>query len=109
MRVYHRTFAGPAILRGGFHDSPWRPSPAADYSYGVFVSADHPLDENEGADGDAVIELTIPDDLFVAYELVEEGKPYREALIPSVELNAYISTARVLDDDESPPDDRFHF
>ena len=56
---------------------------------GVWVSADYPLDENEGAHGNTVLALNVPDDVFEKYEWIEEGKPYREALIPAEVLNRF--------------------
>jgi hypothetical protein len=67
---------------------------------GVFVSAEWPLDENEGADGDTLLELDVPEALFVEYEHVEEGKTYREAMIPAAELNRHREALRVLPDEE---------
>jgi hypothetical protein len=57
-------------------------------SGGVFLS-DKPLDDNEGAGGDHVLEVTLPDDCcdLSYYELVEEGKPYREWCIPAEIIN----------------------
>ena len=66
----------------------------------MFLSADWPLDENEGADGDVVLALEIPDALFVRFELVEEGKTYREAMIPAAALNEHRATLRRLSEDE---------
>src|SRR5438093_4209336 len=89
MRVYHRTRGESVrqILADGFRDGEgsymteqtWR---------GVWVS-DRPLDINEGAAGDYLLVLKIPDHVFCEYEWVEEGKPYREALIPADVLNRY--------------------
>jgi len=62
---------------------------------GVWVT-DRPLDINEGAAGDALLGLVIPDAVFAAYERVENGKPYREALIPASELNKHRDTLRIL-------------
>ena len=67
---------------------------------GIFVSAPWPLDANEGADGNVVIELDVPESLFVDHEHVEEGKTYREAMIPARELNRYLTSVRVLSQDE---------
>ena len=39
-----------------------------------------------------------PRDLFVEYEWVGDGKPYREAMIPAAVPNRY--PVRVLDDDD---------
>ena len=82
MIVYHRTHHSDAILRDGFRDGYYvMPAPVGEL-HGVLVSAEWPLDENEGADGDAVLALEVPADLFADYEHVEEGKTYREAMIP---------------------------
>ena len=59
MLVYHRTPDAEAIFREGFRESrlPFGfdvPELAA--MRGAFVSAEYPLDENEGAKGDQVIE-----------------------------------------------------
>jgi hypothetical protein len=34
-----------------------------------------------------VLELDIPEELFVEYEWVEDDKTYREAMIPAADLN----------------------
>jgi hypothetical protein len=105
MRVYHRTHHADAIEREGFRDgyklfvAPDLPAGILEV-HGIFVSADWPLDENEGADGDIVLELDIPKALFVEYEHVEDGKPYREAMVPAADLNRYRATLRRLSDDE---------
>ena len=103
MLVYHRTHHSTTILRDGFRDGDkmfiTEEGDALDQR-GIFVSAEWPLDENEGADGDGVIELAIPESLFTEYELVEEGLTYREAMIPADALNAHLATARILSDDE---------
>jgi len=85
MKVFHRTFYSDAILAEGFRDSTGTYLSDSIHS-GVWVS-DVPLDENEGADGDKVLLLEIPDHTFAEYEWVEEGNPYREALIPAAILN----------------------
>ena len=86
--VYHRTHHAEAILAEGFRDG-WYLMPGIGELRGIFVSAGWPLNENEGADGDTVLELEIPEAVFAEYEHVEEGKPYREAMIPAAELNRY--------------------
>ena len=55
----------------------------------MWISALAPLGVNEGADGDTVIVIDIPETLFVEHEWVEEAKLYREALVPAAELNRY--------------------
>jgi hypothetical protein len=97
--VYHRTDHADAIEREGFRDAEGRYLTSRLYR-GVWVSAEWPLDENEGADGDVALELAIPDELFDEYEWVEEAKTYREALIPARELNRHRATLRRLTDDE---------
>jgi hypothetical protein len=102
MRVYHRTdhAALAAILRDGFRDGSMMFGPPVGEQEGVFVSAYWPLDASEGAYGDAVLELDVPEELFAEYEHVEEGKTYREAMVPADELNQRLSTARVLTAEE---------
>jgi hypothetical protein len=86
MRVYHRTYHASAIMEEGFRDAEccyltdqlWR---------GVWVS-DRPLDERQGADGDRVLVLTIPEQALLPYEWVEP-KGYREFLVPASLLNEY--------------------
>ena len=86
-RFYHRTRAVVAILRRGFRngkgtyltDRTWR---------GVWLS-NVPLDENKGAAGDALLEVRIPSRLVKPYEWFEEGKPYREFLVPAALLNEH--------------------
>jgi hypothetical protein len=95
--AYHRTHHADAIMRDGFRDGDYV-LPGIGELRGVFVSAEWPLDENEGADGDAVIELDVPDALFVEFEWVTEDATYREAMIPAAELNQH--ARRVLADDE---------
>ena len=99
MLIYHRTRHADAILSDGFRDG-YYAMPGIGELRGVFVSADWPLDENEGADGDAVLELDVPAALFREYEHVTEGGTYREAMIPAAELNGHRETLRALTDDE---------
>jgi hypothetical protein len=81
MDVYHTTTeaAARAIVHEGFRDHTGCYMTTQQFT-GVWV-ADRPLDYSEGCKGDTLLGLTIPDTLFVEYEWVEEGKPYREALI----------------------------
>jgi hypothetical protein len=55
---------------------------------GVWFS-DQPLDINEGAKEDCVLLIEIPEGVFAECEWVEEGKPYRESLIPAAIVNRY--------------------
>jgi hypothetical protein len=56
---------------------------------GVWVS-DRALDANEGAWGDTLlrIELNCNEDDIQDYECIEEGKGYRDWLIPAAFLNS---------------------
>jgi hypothetical protein len=65
---------------------------------GVWLS-DSPLDDNEGASGDQVLEIDLPDALAAECEVVEEGKPFREFLVPADVLNREALT-RLLTDEE---------
>jgi hypothetical protein len=87
MLLYHTTYNADAILAEGFKDGtgyymtdrPWS---------GVWLS-DRPLDANEGAKGDTVLVIEMPEDEVLSYEWVEEGKPYREFLVPADLVNRY--------------------
>ena len=88
MRCYHRTaaHAAAAILADGFRDTDDYYMTGNLYR-GVWVSTE-PLDANEGATGDTLLSIMIPEDVFAEYEWVEDTKPYREALVPADVLNA---------------------
>jgi hypothetical protein len=55
---------------------------------GVWVS-DRPLGLFEGAKGDGLLCLDVPDDVLKPFEWVEEGKPCREFLIPAEIINRF--------------------
>ncbi len=55
---------------------------------GVWVS-DRPLDSNEGAAGEWVLMVDIGEADLSEWEWVEEGKSYREWLVPAEILNLY--------------------
>ena len=89
MYVYHRTPAAAVILAEGFRDGTLQPMNIVLWP-GVWVST-FPLDGNEGAKGEAVLCLDIPETLFTDHECVPEDedlRTYREALIPAALLNA---------------------
>jgi hypothetical protein len=74
VRYYHTTDAASRILEEGFRDDSGSYGLATFILTGVFIGYD-PLDVNEGAIGDDVLELDLPDDLDIGeYELIEEGK-----------------------------------
>jgi hypothetical protein len=78
------------ILREGFRDEEGSYGMEDFTLRGVFLS-DKPLDGNEGAGGNHLLEVILPDDCcdFSYYELVEEGKPYREWCIPAEIINRH--------------------
>ena len=103
MRMYHRTFHSERILAEGFRDATGNYMADRPFT-GVWFST-FPLDINEGADGDVVLMLKIPAREIKRYEWVEEGKPYREFLIPAELANKY--GPPVIVDPDTIPDPRF--
>lgn len=99
MKLYHATTeqAAASILSSGFRDAEGTYMTRHVYR-GVWLS-DVPLNENEGAKGNVLLLVELPEETFVQYEWVEEGKAYREALIPAEIINRTKSVARVLDDE----------
>ncbi len=92
MLLYHTTFAADAILAEGFRDGEGRYL-TDQIHRGVWL-ADRPLDSNEGAHGDTVLVIDIPEDVVVSYEWVNEWGEvdsawitadlmYREFLVPA--------------------------
>lgn len=101
MRLYHRTSGEAAIgiTRGGFRDATgsYLTISGNDYT-GVWFS-NIPLDVNEGAHGDTVLTLEMPIRLIREYEWIEDGKPYREFLVPAAIVNAHGRIVKVVYDD----------
>jgi hypothetical protein len=95
MLVSHRTQAATAILRDGFQDPTGRHVTGVECGGGIWV-ADRPVAMKEGTAGDTLLGLVIPDAVFAGYERVENGTPYRKALIPASELNKHRNTLRIL-------------
>jgi hypothetical protein len=87
MIVYHRTYYAEAILRDGFRDASGTYLTSGTHK-GVWFS-DVPLDENEGADGDTVLAIDIPDDMLAPCEWIEEEKAHREFLCPAELVNRF--------------------
>jgi hypothetical protein len=83
MRLFHRTYRrnADAILRDGFRNATGNYLTKHLYK-GVWFSNEI-LDENEGANGDTVLSIDLPEEVIANYEWIEEGKPYREWLIPA--------------------------
>jgi hypothetical protein len=78
MIYYHTTDAADEILRGGFRDATGSYGFATLDLTGVFLG-DSPMTINEGATGDQVLRVEIPDDVDLRdFELIEDAKPYRE-------------------------------
>jgi hypothetical protein len=96
--LYHVTTeeAARSILRDGFIDDRGPYMTALEHT-GVWLS-DRPLDINEGAYGDTILEVEIPPEAVLDYAWVEEGKLYREFLVPAHLVNAY--PIRLVSDDE---------
>jgi len=97
MLLYHRTHGADDILRDGFRD--------AEDTYGtdvllrgVWLSA-WPLSLHEGAVGNLVLEVELPDALATEHELIEDGNTVREFLVPADVLNRQGRT-RLLSDAE---------
>ena len=84
-RLFHVTTAttAAAILAEGFRDGSGGYGTAEEFT-GVWLS-DRPLDVNEGAEGDTalMISFSIPLSALANYEWIEEGKGYREWLVPA--------------------------
>ncbi len=89
MLVYHTTPSAVEILMGGFRDGCGTDSTSNVYQ-GVWL-ADHPLDANDGAEGDTVLRMNISEDVVLEWERVEDGKSYREFLVPAEVVNRYCS------------------
>ncbi|MEZ0095913.1 hypothetical protein [Streptacidiphilus sp. EB129] len=86
---FHTTDATEAILRDGFRDAEGTYKLVGFTLRGVFI-ADVPMDTNEGAKGEQLLEIVFPDDVNLEnFELVEEGKPYREWCVPAELLNEH--------------------
>ena len=50
--------------------------------------SDQPLDVNEGAKGEDLLEVTFPDDVALDdFEVIEDLKPYREWCVPAALIN----------------------
>jgi hypothetical protein len=87
MKIYHRTNHAREIFADGFVDGQGTYL-TENIHTGVWFS-DVPLDDNEGASGDTVLSLDIPEQVLAEYEWAEEGKGYREFLLPASVANHY--------------------
>jgi len=85
MRLYHETPHADAILADGFRDGEGKYLTDGMHR-GVWVS-DRPL--GEIGEGGRVFVIDVPEDVVLEFEWVEEGKGYREFLVPAAILNAH--------------------
>ena len=86
MKLYHRTYHANAVLVSGFRD--WTGTYMTRHEHTGVWFADRPLDENEGAAGDIVLVVEMPDVVAESYEWVQDIG-YREFLIPADVANQY--------------------
>jgi hypothetical protein len=98
MRLYRRTYSAlvPTILENGFRDSTGTYSTTREWT-GVWFS-DSPIDANEGAEGNTVLEvlLNATEESLADWEWIEEGKSYREWLIPAAVINPLVMKISIL-------------
>jgi len=90
VKLYHSTtrVAADAILALGFRDATRSYLTDREWT-GVWLS-DRPFDETQGARSEALLEVQAPDDAeLTPFEWVEEGKGYREFLMPASMVNAW--------------------
>lgn len=97
MKCFHRTPHSESILEHGFRDGEGTYMTAIIHK-GVWLS-DRPLTIFEGAKGDDLLLLEIPDDVLEPCEWVEDAKPYREFLVPAAVVNQYGPPELVDDND----------
>lgn len=87
--LYHTTDSAEAILREGFRDGTSSYMLVGMTLTGVFL-ASRPVDGNEGAKGEQVIEVTLPDDLDLSrWAIEEEGLPVWEWCVPAEVVNRH--------------------
>jgi hypothetical protein len=87
MKCFHKTPFPESILKNGFRDGEGTYMTGFMHK-GVWLS-DRPLKFGQGAKGDDLFLLEIPDNVLAEFEWVEEGKPYREFLIPAEIVNSH--------------------
>jgi hypothetical protein len=85
---FHTTDAADAIILDGFRDGEGSYMLVGMTLRGVFI-ADVPVDVNEGAKGEDVLEVVLPDDVDLDdYEIVCEIGTYREWCVPAELINS---------------------
>jgi hypothetical protein len=99
MIYYHRTTAEAAeqILRDGFRDGVGTYMTDQIWS-GVWIS-NIPLDGNEGAKGDTLLQLELEEEAIVDFEWIQDIG-YREWLVPARLLNEQAAGLRLVGEDE---------
>lgn len=101
-RYFHTTTsdAAAAILDVGFRDGVGSYGFGTTEVRGVFVAA-VPADVSDGASGDTVLEVVVPEDVDLApYAIVEDGHAVWEWVVPAAVLNSR-AVVRVLREDEA--------
>ncbi len=92
MTLYHSTTlaAAKVICADGFKDNTRNYLTGSKHT-GVWLS-NYPLDENEGCKGNTVLVVSGLDESGIAeYEWIEQGKPYRDWLVPARMLNGRVT------------------
>jgi hypothetical protein len=100
MRYYHSTTRGAAgsILRSGFRDR------TGYYGFGFPLTgvwlAPEPVDINDGAKGNNVLEVVMPDHVDLTAFEIAQG-PYREWCVPAALINSHAVVSLIkVDEDE---------
>lgn len=97
--LFHTTGAAEVILRDGFRDGSGSYMFSGITLTGVFL-ANRPVDCNEGATGDQVLEVALPDGLDLSqWAIEEEGLPVWEWCVPAEVVNRH-GSLRLLTEDE---------
>lgn len=97
MKLFHRTPFAESILKNGFRDGEGTYMTGVMHC-GVWLS-DRPLDFGQGAKGEDLFLLDIPEDEMSPFEWIEDGKPYREFLVPAEIVNRY-GPPELIDEDD---------
>jgi hypothetical protein len=100
MILYHRTSSADAeaILKSGFKDHTATYLTGREFT-GVWFS-NRPWDINEGMTGDTVLRVSLRtvEKAVAAYEWVgDDGKNYREWLIPAEFINRRVASIKVIE------------
>jgi hypothetical protein len=86
-RLFHRTPAGAAIRREGVRDATGSYMFANITLTGVWLS-DEPLNINQGARGDDLLEVIMPDEVDLSdFEIIQDDIGYREWCVPAALIN----------------------